>query len=157
MQPREKRGFPSKQFRKYCIISSMQQSASLVPPLSAQAMAFLDFCRVEKGLAQNTLSAYRTDLERLAGELQVPERDASAEQLSGYVESLYGKGLSPRSVGRHVATLRNYYKFLAREGEISRDPSEFLASPKQWSTLPNYLNRDEVERLLAAPPVEKPN
>ena len=135
----------------------MQQSASLVPPLSAQAMAFLDFCRVEKGLAQNTLSAYRTDLERLAGELQVPERDASAEQLSGYVESLYGKGLSPRSVGRHVATLRNYYKFLAREGEISRDPSEFLASPKQWSTLPNYLNRDEVERLLAAPPVEKPN
>jgi integrase/recombinase XerD len=56
-----------------------------------------------------------------------------------------------------VATLRNFYGFLAREGEIRQDPAEFLKAPQQWSTLPKYLNRAEVDRLLAAPPLAKPN
>jgi integrase/recombinase XerD len=55
-----------------------------------------------------------------------------------------------------VATLRNYYRFLAREGEVSGDPGEFLVSPKQWSTLPKYLNREEIEKLIAAPNGPKP-
>ena len=55
-----------------------------------------------------------------------------------------------------MATLRNYYRFLAREGEVSGDPGEFLVSPKQWSTLPKYLNREEIERLIAAPDGAKP-
>ena len=55
-----------------------------------------------------------------------------------------------------IATLRNFYGFLAREGTIARDPAEFLTPPRQWSTLPKYLNREEVERLIAAPPDTKP-
>jgi integrase/recombinase XerD len=133
----------------------MQPSAPLVRPLSGPAKSFLDFCRVEKGLAPSTLSSYQTDLERLESELPVPGRDASPEQLSAYVQSLYQAGLAARSIARHIATLRNYYKFLAREGEVSRDPAEFLAAPRQWFTLPKYLNREEVERLLAAPPRDK--
>jgi integrase/recombinase XerD len=83
-----------------------------------------------------------------------PQR-AAAEDLAGYVESLYRAGLSARSIARHITTLRNFYSFLAREGEIDRDPTEFLALPRQWSTLPKYLNRNEVDRLLAAPPLDK--
>jgi integrase/recombinase XerD len=138
----------------------MQPSAPpsdlLARPLSSLAKSFLDFCRVEKGLAFNTLYSYRTDLERLSSGLPTPERDVTPQQLSSYVESLYAAHLSARTIARHIATLRNYYKFLEREGEISRDPAEFLTSPRQWSTIPKYLNREEVERLLSAPKLDKP-
>jgi len=134
----------------------MQTSATKVKPLSAPAESFLNFCRVEKGLANHTISSYRLDLQRFSAELPVPEREIKAHQLADYIESLYRAKFSPRSIARHVATLRNYYRFLAREGEVSGDPGEFLVSPKQWSTLPKYLNREEIEKLIAAPDGSKP-
>ncbi|MCU1335440.1 MAG: tyrosine recombinase XerD subunit [Bryobacterales bacterium] len=130
--------------------------SGIVKPLSGLAESFLNFCRVEKGLASHTLSSYRLDLERFTAKLPVPEQKATAQQLADYVESLYGAKFSPRSIARHVATLRNYYRFLAREGEVTQDPAEFLASPKQWSTLPKYLNQEEIERLVASPEGTKP-
>ena len=69
---------------------------------------------------------------------------------------MYSAGLSPRSIARHITTLRNFYSFLAREGKIDQDPTEHLAPPKQWSTLPKYLNREEIDRLLGAPDAAKP-
>jgi integrase/recombinase XerD len=69
---------------------------------------------------------------------------------------MYAQGLSPRSIARHITTIRNYYQFLTTEGTIPRDPAEFLAAPKQWSTIPKYLNKDEVNRLLASPNGSKP-
>jgi len=134
----------------------MQASGPKAKPLSAPAESFLNFCRVEKGLANHTISSYRLDLQRFNAELPVPERDINGQQLADYIESLYRAKFSPRSIARHVATLRNYYRFLAREGEISGDPAEFLVSPKQWSTLPKYLNREEIEKLIAAPDGSKP-
>ena len=134
----------------------MQTSATKVKPLSAPAESFLNFCRVEKGLANHTISSYRLDLQRFSAELPVPEREIKAHQLADYIESLYRAKFSPRSIARHVATLRNYYRFLAREGEVSGDPGEFLVSPKQWSTLPKYLDREEIEKLIAAPDGSKP-
>lgn len=120
------------------------------------AQAFLNFCRVEKGLARNSVSAYRTDLERLTKKFGQSVENVSATDLSTYVEGLYAERLAPRSIARHVATLRNFYRFLTAEGKIARDPTEFLSSPKQWATIPKYLNKDEVERLLAAPSKDTP-
>lgn len=120
-------------------------------PVSGLAQSFLDYCRVEKGLASNSISSYRKDLERLTATLPVPERDATAADLTTYLEGFYGAKYSPRSIARHVATIRNFYQFLTAEGTIARDPAEFLAAPKQWSTIPKYLNREEVDRLVAAP------
>lgn len=128
------------------------ESGALPGPIKS----FLDFCRVEKGLAANSLQSYRFDLKRFSSKIQVPVQTASPENLGRYVESLYGAELSARSIARHITTLRNLYSFLAREGMIDRDPTEFLALPRQWSTLPKYLNREEVEKLLAAPPTDKP-
>ena len=119
--------------------------------VSGLAQGFLDFCRVEKGLAGNSIKSYRIDLQRLTENLPVPDRDATAADLAAYLEGMYTEGLSPRSIARHVATLRNYYQFLTTEGIISSDPAEFLIAPKQWTTIPKYLNREEVERLLVAP------
>ncbi len=154
------KGFPFKQFRMYCIISRMltplRVAGPVRRPLSGLAQGYLDFCRVEKGLARNSISSYRIDLERLNEKLSVLDRDATAADLSDYLEGMYAQGLSPRSIARHVATIRNYYQFLTTEGTIPSDPAEFLASPKQWSTIPKYLNREEVERLLVAPASSKP-
>jgi len=117
---------------------------------------FLGFCRVEKGLAGNTLTSYRIDLERFINGVEVPARDAGPEHLAHYLDSLYAAGLSPRSIARHIATLRGFYAFLTREGEIGRDPAEFLSTPRLGAPLPRYLNREEIERLLEAPPAGTP-
>lgn len=122
---------------------------------SGPVKSFLDFCRVEKGLANNSLQSYEFDLQRFTSNFPVPAQSASPEELARYVESLYQAGLSARSIARHVTTLRNFYSFLAREGAVGHDPSELLALPRQWTTLPKYLNHEEVERLLAAPPADQ--
>jgi integrase/recombinase XerD len=150
------RGFPFKQFRKYCIIGSMQAMPSN-GTLCGHAKSFLDFCRVEKGLSANSLSAYLIDLQRFSnGIAPIALELATPQVLAHYVESLYSSGLSARSIARHMTTLRNFYSFLTREGEIKADPSEFLTPPKQWSNLPKYLNRQEIDRLLAIPDASKP-
>ncbi len=130
----------------------MQASA----PVTSSARSFLDYCRVEKGLSSNSLSAYRLDLQKLSAALPQRNEEVTPEHLGHYVEGLFAQGMSARTVARHLATLRNYYGFLTREGEIAKDPTEFLSSPRQWTTLPKYLNREEVERLLQAPPLDHP-
>jgi integrase/recombinase XerD len=131
-----------------------------MPPkgaLCGDAQSFIDFCRVEKGLSANSLSSYLIDIQRFSdGIAPLAPRDATAPDLGRYVESLYGSGLAARSIARHMTTLRSFYGFLTREGEIHIDPSEYLIPPKQWSTLPKYLNREEIEKLLVAPDPSKP-
>jgi integrase/recombinase XerD len=122
------------------------------------AHAFLSWCRVEKGLARLTLASYALDLNKLAefcessGIAGIPDR----EQVKGYVESLYSSGLSPRSITRHLATLRNFFKFLLREGKTGEDPAALLSSPKQWQNLPKYLNLNQIEGILEAPDQTSP-
>jgi len=124
----------------------MHQAAGL----RAQCRAFLTFCRVEKRLAANTISAYAADLERFtawtgdAGEVD-------SERLRAYVDSLYAAGLAGRSIARHITTLRNFFAFLVQEGSLETDPTAILALPRQWQTIPKFLNREEIERLIAAP------
>ncbi len=115
--------------------------------------AFLDYCRIEKGLAQNSLEAYRRDLDtfRCFVETDAAKRPPGPEELGRYLSSLYASGLASRSIARHLATLRGFFGFLVREGKLPKDPTAFLASPKQWSSLPKYLNLEQINRLVAAP------
>jgi integrase/recombinase XerD len=127
--------------------------------LSVRIKTFLDFCRVEKGLAGNSVDAYGRDLSRFnayflehAPGSDVPDTPAIRE----YLDSLYTAGLSSRSIARHTTTIRNFYQFLLREGVIDRDPTEFLPLPKQWSRLPKYFNLEDINRMIGAPDVSKP-
>jgi integrase/recombinase XerD len=137
----------------------MQRAAQFDPAggLAGQVSAFLGFCRVEKGLAANSLDAYRRDLQRFCAWLTRthPERatpsQAAQDDLRNYIDSLYEAGLTGRSVARHITTLRNLYKYLLEQGATTVDPAEFLATPKQWSSLPKYLNREQIESLLNGP------
>ena len=133
----------------------MQATVPPFRPLAPSIQAYLNFCRVEKGLAANSLHSYQLDLKRLSESADKPVTEIHAADLASYVESLYGQGMSARSIARHITTLRNFYRFLIQEGQVIEDPTEFLKQPRQWTTLPKYLNREELDRLIAAPPVEK--
>jgi len=132
----------------------MQSAASLF----AGSQAFLDYCRVEKGLAANSLAAYRRDLEKCRAFLlkgAEGERPPT-EAVARYLDSLYRSGLASRSIARHLTTLRNFFGFLIREGELESDPTAALAAPKQSTSLPKYLNLEQMVRLVGAPPATKP-
>jgi len=130
--------------------------APIKVPLDGDIQSFLNFCRVEKGLAANSIRSYHLDLVKLSCSAGRALSGLRPDDLNGYVESLYGARLAPRSIARHITTLRNFYRFLMQEGRLGRDPTEFLTPPKQWTTLPKYLNREEMESLLAAPPLDTP-
>ena len=130
----------------------MRSAASL----EVHVKAFLDFCRIEKGLAANTVSAYGLDLERFRAFVQDAAGIPSTDGLRRYIESLYKSGMASRSIARHITTLRNFYSFLVEQGAIRDDPTSLLTSPRQWQSLPKYLNKQEVDKLIAAPDASKP-
>ena len=113
---------------------------------------------MEKGLSANSLDAYARDLASFRSYAELPGKPGftQPELLQSYVNLLYSKGLRSRSIARHLSALRSFFRFLTAEGEIASDPSEHLASPKTWSTLPKFLNREQTETLLTAPDTGKP-
>jgi integrase/recombinase XerD len=128
--------------------------------LPAQMTAFLNFCRIEKGLADNSLQAYSTDLSSfyrfLTASGDLPAAFGDTSRLRAWIDHLYQTGLSPRSVARRLTTLRNFFGFLLREGVVTQDPTEHLRSPKQWQTIPKFLNLEEIEQILRAIDVSRP-
>ncbi|MCC6862192.1 MAG: site-specific tyrosine recombinase XerD [Bryobacterales bacterium] len=127
------------------------------PALPGQIAAFLDFCRVEKGLSASTLEAYGRDLERFAWYLKTSSPATHPEMVRRYLDSLYHSGLSSRSIARHLTTLRNLYSYLLREGQVDADPTENIRSPRQWREIPKFLTLEQVEKLVAAPDLARPN
>jgi integrase/recombinase XerD len=118
---------------------------------------FLDYLRVEKGLAQNTVSAYEIDLRGLlkyleAGNLGIQR--VNREHLSIYIQTLY-QDLSPPSIRRKIASLKSFFRFLLMDGYLPADPTENLESPRTWQTLPKYLTGSQVEELLEQPDLRK--
>ncbi len=125
--------------------------------LAASADAFLAFCRLEKGLARNTLDAYRRDLDDFTAfceEHSPGETGVAAVQQ--YLDRLYRDSLSPRSIARKLTTLRNLYDFLHREGRIASDPVHLLPLPRQQASLPKFLTVAQVDALLEAPNLATP-
>jgi integrase/recombinase XerD len=115
---------------------------------------YLEYCRLEKGLASNTLEAYGRDLAGLARfcrELRLTIDQVGVGEVAAFIDSLYEAGLSSRSVARHIATLRSYYRYLLESDAITVDPMADTTSPGQWKQLPKFLTMDEVDSLLEAP------
>jgi integrase/recombinase XerD len=73
-----------------------------------------------------------------------------------YLEHMHASNLSARSIARRLAALRNFFGFLLREGLIATDPTECVRAPRAWRTIPKFLNREEIERLIQAPDTARP-
>ena len=125
--------------------------------LANHIRAFLNFCRLEKGLAVNSLEAYSLDLQRFNHFVGETGNLPGIARLQAYLDDLFQAGLGSRSVARHVTTLRNFFGYLLREGVIDTDPAEHLRPPKQWQTIPKYLHLDQIERLIQVPDTSRPN
>jgi len=117
---------------------------------------FLRYLRLERNMSTNTLTAYGRDLQRMVrymddqlGIDQPEELDRAA--LTEYLIDLREGGLQPRSVARHMSTIRSYCHYLVDRGVIEQNPATLLDMPKLEHDLPDVLTVAEVERLLAAP------
>ncbi|MEJ2508687.1 MAG: site-specific tyrosine recombinase XerD [Gammaproteobacteria bacterium] len=121
---------------------------------------FLDALWMERGLSENTLSAYRADLLATVRWLaQTSARGLAAvkaEDLMDLLAARTASGNSPRSAARLLSTLRRFYAYLRREGLIGEDPTARLDAPKLGRPLPKALTEGEVEALLAAPDTDDP-
>jgi integrase/recombinase XerD len=123
--------------------------------LSPSIDAFLAMAAVEKGLAKNSIEAYARDVGKLSDFLVVHGvkewRDVTPLLIRSFAASLRSGGLSPRSIARHIVTVRRLLKFLAAEGVIEQSalPEIFLQpGPRK---LPQTLSGDDVRKLLAQP------
>ena len=129
-----------------------------VASLSAIVQRYLDFCRMEKGLARNSISAISLDLNgfrHFSEEAKVSGIPVE-EDLRHYVDLLYKKGLSSRSIARHLSSLRGLYSHLIGLGTLSADPTEFLSTPKQWKSIPKFLNVEDIDKLLQSCDLTQP-
>lgn len=113
---------------------------------------YLDDAVAERGLSENTIAAYRNDLNRLSRAMKGrPLAEAESADLLTVLRRMRLDGRSPRSVARFTVSVRGFFVYLLQRGAIERNPAEHLEAPKVWRALPKVLDTEQVEALLAAP------
>jgi integrase/recombinase XerD len=115
---------------------------------------FLDYLRIEKGLAPLSIAAYTSDIRQFAEFLQQRKRhllQAQRNDVREFLQQLFSHQVDGRSVGRKLSALRHLYRYLLLDKRIEHDPTLNIESPRQWKVLPKALARDEMEKTLAAP------
>src|SRR5258707_14285664 len=115
---------------------------------------FLDYLRIEKGLARLSIAAYTTDIGQFAEFLEKRKRlllTAGRNDVREFLQQLFSNQVDGRSVGRKLSALRHLYRYLLLDKKIEYDPTLNIESPSQWKILPKALARDEMEATLAAP------
>jgi integrase/recombinase XerD len=120
---------------------------------------YLDYARVEKGLAANSISNYQRDLNhfcKFLGGRRKTVAEAERDDVRAFLAALYERGLSAQSAARHLISLRNFFRFLAKEGRRPSDPTADVDAPKLDQRLPRYLSAQEVETLLGQPETSTP-
>ena len=115
---------------------------------------FLDYLKIEKGLAELTVSAYHKDILQFAEFLGRSKRNlltARREDVQGFIQQLFANSVDGRSVARKLSALRHLYRYLLLDKRVDLDPTLNIPLPKQWKILPKSLARHEVEQMLSPP------
>lgn len=120
---------------------------------SAAIDDYISFLRVEKSLSENSVSAYRTDMEKLrvyADSNGVEPESITHDHLQNFLAYLHDLGLNKRSQSRILSGVRGFYKYLLIEEVIDSDPTELIESPKIGRKLPEFLTIAEIDAMQAA-------
>jgi integrase/recombinase XerD len=119
---------------------------------------FINYLRIERGLADNTIQAYSGDLSKFFLFLEnrkLSPLEVSSDKVAEHVGGL-AKGLSSKSVARNISAIKTFFRFLVSEGMIKSSPARLLETPRLARRLPGVLSRAEVELLLSQPDPKKP-
>jgi integrase/recombinase XerC len=127
-----------------------------MPDLSEQIVVFCRYLDTERNVSPHTLEAYRRDLEQLA---VFVTRETGAAARVGAVDHLLlrrylaqlGRSAKKSSVGRKLAAIRSFFRYLVRSGVVGKNPAELIVTPKKENRLPFHLNIDQVTTLVEAP------
>ena len=116
--------------------------------------AFMDYLKVEKGLAKNSILAYNRDLDHYLGYLQARNLsrpgDVTQQTVVDFMFDLR-KNISPNSISRMLSTIKGFHRFILREKISASDPTALLDTPRVDKKIPSFLTCDEVNELLKAP------
>jgi integrase/recombinase XerD len=134
----------------------MSRSAAVRPDPGRDPIGpFLHYLMSECGVSPHTLAAYRADLMKFVAWRKAhapgPLARLDVGDLAGYVDFLTASGLAPSSVGRHLASLSTFFRFLIFEGRLAENVAKLLLAPPVWDRLPTVLGPAAVERLLSTP------
>ncbi|MBF0483240.1 MAG: site-specific tyrosine recombinase XerD [Candidatus Omnitrophica bacterium] len=113
---------------------------------------FINFLAVERGLAGNTLLAYRSDLSKycdclLGKGVSAPDK-VSREHITDYMFDEKQKGISATSICRNLSAIKMFHRFLVRERFAKEDPTHLVETPKLWKRVPEVLSQVEVESMI---------
>ena len=120
---------------------------------------YYQYLKLEKGLSENTVEAYMADLQKLLDFLSaggIGFREVREDDLHAFMAGLSDIGIHPRSMARILSGIRSFYRFLCLEKEISQDPTELLESPKLGRHLPDVLTLQEIDSMIAAIDLSRP-
>ena len=110
--------------------------------------------RAERGLSVHTRRAYTSDVRQLAAALgATPPSKVVSQDVRGYLASLHGRR-HPSTVGRKLAALRTFFRFLVREGRAPLDPTGGIPTPRTPKRLPHPLPVDDCVTLIESEPSE---
>ena len=115
---------------------------------------FLNFITVEKKYSDNTIAAYRNDLNQFATFAQkrgVDWRTVDRDFIADYLSYLKDREYASSTVARKIAAIKSFFHYLVSKGELKDDPTATLDSPQVRKRLPKTISREDVERLLAEP------
>lgn len=115
---------------------------------------FINYLAVERGLANNTLLAYRADLEKyccfLEAKNHVEIRNIKRQDTSDFMFDLKERGLSTNSICRSLAAVKMFHRFLVRERLADEDPTHLIETPKTWQRIPDVMTVAEIESMITA-------
>jgi integrase/recombinase XerD len=122
---------------------------------------FKNYLKIEKGLSENSIHAYITDLYKLVLFLKEKKYEISPEQvklnhLKEMIEWVNNKGISPRTQARIISGIKSFYKYLLIEEKVDRDPTALLETPKVGRKLPEILAVEEIDTIINAVDTKKP-
>jgi integrase/recombinase XerC len=117
--------------------------------------AFLDHLHYERRLSPRTLTSYRHDIEDLLAWLHdhgdLDPLTIDNRQIRAYAADRHRRGLTPKSLQRHLSAVRAWYRYLLREGRVLNNPAEGIRAPKAARRLPHTLDADQLAHLMALP------
>ncbi len=114
--------------------------------------SYIHYLRTECHLSENTVSAYKRDIQRFQGWLGDRRMtELTIRELSDYAGWLHQLKLAPSSIARNLVALKVFYRYLQLEGVVQKNVAELLGSQKLWERVPQVMSPSKVEAFLAAP------